>query len=116
MRLLRRIPALTLAALLASAPLATCLLAVQPGPAMAMAPGEDCDAPRPDHAPALCGTQSVPSTAPTGVEAPPVAVLPADVGESGRIAAIAPSGAPPRDAGPPGARPPAWLRHGAFLI
>lgn len=111
----RRIPAIALVTLFVAAPLATCLAAVEAHATTAMEPGDDCGAPRTGEAPVLCGPQMIAASAPA------VAVFPIVLGPA--AGALAPTAdltaraAPPiRDAGPPGARPPAWLRHSAFLI
>lgn len=110
-------PAIALIAVLAAAPVATCLLAVQADSAMAMAPGDDCGAPRADQAPTLCGLEMAATSGPAGIAFVPAAAVPAyaDPLESAS-GVVARATVPTHDTGPSGQRPPAWLLHNAFLI
>jgi len=112
-----RIPAFTLAALLAAAPLATCLVAVRAKATTAMASAHGCDTPRSGETPSLCGARMIIASAPAVAVAAPMALVPAGADALGRTAGLASRATHRvRDPGPLGARPPAWLRHSAFLI
>ena len=114
--MIRRIPAIALAVVLSAAPIATCVLAVRAHAAMAMAPGDDCGTQRTDQSPAFCAPQMVATSGPSLVIVPSVAMS-AHVGALRDAPdVLARVTVPAHDTGPPGLRPPAWLRHNAFLI
>lgn len=114
--MMRRVSAIALVAVLAAAPIVTCVLAERTHAVMAMAPGDDCGTQPADQAPAFCALQMVAASGPSLALAPTVAI-PAHAGAFrsapdviAQVTVIA------HDTGPPGQRPPAWLRHNAFLI
>lgn len=114
--MIRRASAIALVAILAAAPIVTCVLAERTHAAMAMAPGDDCGAQHAGQASAFCALQMVAASGPSMALATTVA-MPAHAGAF-RSAPdfIAQPTVVAHDTGPPGQRPPAWLRHNAFLI
>lgn len=114
--MIRRIPAIALVAVLAAAPIASCVLAVRTHAAMAMATGDDCGTQRADQTPAFCAPEMVAASG-LSMASVPAAAMPAYAGALRRAPdIIARVTVVAHDTGPPGSRPPAWLRHNAFLI
>ena len=114
--MMRSIPAIALVAVLTVAPIATCVLAVQAHDATAMARGNDCGGQQADQSSRFCATQMVAASGPSFAVAIAVA-LPAHAGIVRSMPdVLARITIPAHDTGPLGLRPPAWLRHNAFLI